>query len=44
MIPADFRLNEATSIGYPVLLLLLLAALVVGDPFFCQLRAGEKFP
>jgi len=32
MIPADFRLNEATSVGYPVLLLLLLAALVVGDP------------
>ena len=32
MIPEDFRLNTETHIGYPVLLMLLLGALVLGDP------------
>jgi len=32
MIPADFRLGAASEIGYPVLLVLLLALLVLGDP------------
>ena len=32
MIPADFRIAEASRIGYPALLLLLLGLLVLGDP------------
>ena len=32
MIPADFRIGEASHIGYPLLLLLLLGFLVLGDP------------
>ena len=32
MIPADFRIAEASHIGYPALLLLLLGLLVLGDP------------
>ena len=32
MIPANFRIAEATGIGYPLVLLGLLGLLVVGDP------------
>ena len=32
LIPADFRIAQASHIGYPVLLLLLLGLLVLGDP------------
>lgn len=32
MIPEDFRLDAATNYGYPALLLVLLGALVIGDP------------
>jgi hypothetical protein len=32
MIPADFRITEESRIGYPMLLLLLLGLLVLGDP------------
>lgn len=32
MIPADFRIGEASQIGYPALLVLLLGLLVLGDP------------
>lgn len=32
MIPSDFRLGKASQYGYPALLLLLLAVLVLGDP------------
>lgn len=32
LIPSDFILGEASRVGYPALLLLLLGLLVVGDP------------
>lgn len=32
LIPEQFRLAEATRIGYPVLLIVLLGLLVIGDP------------
>jgi hypothetical protein len=32
LIPDDFRIDEATGIAYPALLLILLGLLVVGDP------------
>lgn len=32
MIPADFRIGEASAVGYPVLLVVLLGVLVLGDP------------
>lgn len=32
MIPSDFRLGKASQVGYPLLLILLLAVLVLGDP------------
>jgi len=32
MIPPDFRIGDASLIGYPLLLLLLLGLLVLGDP------------
>jgi hypothetical protein len=32
MIPADFTIGEASRVGYPVLLVLLLGLLVLGDP------------
>ena len=32
LIPEQFRLAEATRIGYPVFLLILLGVLIIGDP------------
>jgi len=32
LIPADFRIAEASHVGYPVLLVFLLGLLVLGDP------------
>jgi hypothetical protein len=31
-IPEDFRLSEVTHYGYPAVLIVLLAILVLGDP------------
>lgn len=32
LVPPDFQVSEATRIGYPLLLLLFLVALTIGDP------------
>jgi hypothetical protein len=32
LIPSDFRISEASLVGYPILLISLLAILIVGDP------------